>query len=77
MGSSSGHFRRILTHLGTFERGSLEWEAEAFLKTLGGDPVALLYVLGTLVDTPREALARIAIPTLVLVGAQDDTGGSA
>jgi pimeloyl-ACP methyl ester carboxylesterase len=76
-GGRSAYFRRILTNLGTFERGSPEWMAEAFLKTVGGDPVALLHVLGTSVDTPREALARIAMPTLVLVGAEDDDNGSA
>ncbi len=73
----STYFRRILTHLGTFERGSPEWMAETFLKTVGGDPEALLQVLGTFVDTPREALARIAIPTLVLAGADDNDNGSA
>jgi pimeloyl-ACP methyl ester carboxylesterase len=76
-GGRSAYFRRILTNLGTFERGSPEWMAEAFLKTVGGDPVALLHVLGTSVDTPREALTRIAMPTLVLVGAEDDDNGSA
>jgi pimeloyl-ACP methyl ester carboxylesterase len=76
-GGRNAFFRRILTNLGTFERGSPEWMAEAFLKTVGGDPVALLHVLGTSVDTPREALARIGMPTLVLVGAEDDDTGSA
>jgi pimeloyl-ACP methyl ester carboxylesterase len=76
-GGRSAFFRRILTHLGSFERGSPEWMAEAFLKTVGGDPVALLHVLETSVDTPREALARIGMPTLVLVGAEDDDNGSA
>jgi pimeloyl-ACP methyl ester carboxylesterase len=71
------HFRRILTNLGTFKPGSVEWMAEAFLKTVGGDPVALLHILDTFVDTPREALARIGMPTLVLVGAEDDDNGSA
>ncbi|MDB6046468.1 MAG: hydrolase [Gammaproteobacteria bacterium] len=71
------HFRRILTNLGTFEPGSVEWMAEAFLKTVGGDPVALLHILDTFVDTPREALARIGMPTLVLMGAEDDDNGSA
>lgn len=72
------HFRRILTNLGTFQRGSAEWMAEAFLKTVGGDPVALLNVLSTFVDTPREALERINVPTLVLLGADDhDTGSGA
>jgi pimeloyl-ACP methyl ester carboxylesterase len=71
------HFRRILTNLGSFGRGSPEWMAEAFLKTVGGDPQALLHVLDTFVDTPAEALARIATPTLVLIGAEDDGHGSA
>jgi pimeloyl-ACP methyl ester carboxylesterase len=76
-GGRGAFFRRILTHLGSFERGSPEWMAEAFLKTVGGDPVALLHVLETSVDTPREALAGIGMPTLVLVGAEDDDNGSA
>jgi pimeloyl-ACP methyl ester carboxylesterase len=76
-GGRTAYFRRILTNLGTFERGTSEWMAEAFLKTVGGDPVALLHVLGTSVDTPREALARIGMPTLVLVGAEDGDNGSA
>ncbi len=70
------HFRHILTNLGTFERGSAEWMAEAFLKTVGGDPVALLHVLDTFVDTPRSDLERIVIPTLVLMGAEDHDTGS-
>jgi pimeloyl-ACP methyl ester carboxylesterase len=65
------HYRRVLTNPGTFERGSAEWRAEAFLKTVGGDPVALLRVLDTFVDTPPEALTQIATPTLVLVGDED------
>jgi pimeloyl-ACP methyl ester carboxylesterase len=72
-----GHFRRILTNLGTFERGSSEWMAEAFLKTVGGDPVALLGVLDTFTDTPTDVLKRFAVPTLVLTGAKDDDNGSA
>lgn len=72
----SAHFRYILTNLGTFGRGSAEWMAENFLKTVGGDPVALLCVLDTFVDTPREELARIAIPTLVLMGMDDHDTGS-
>jgi pimeloyl-ACP methyl ester carboxylesterase len=71
------YFRDILTNPGTFERGSAQWLAEAFLKTVGGDPVALLHVLETFVDTSREALSRIATPTLVLIGADDHDSGSA
>jgi len=71
------HFRRILENLGTFQRGSPEWRAEQFLKTTGADPEAMLLILGTNIDTPREALARIGTPVLVLAGAEDDDNGSA
>jgi pimeloyl-ACP methyl ester carboxylesterase len=76
-GGRGSHFRNILTNLGKHKPGSAEWMAEAFMKTVGGDPVALLHVLDTFEDTPREALSRIEIPTLVLTGAEDDDNGSA
>jgi len=75
-GGRGARFRNILTNLGTFERGSAEWMAEAFLKTVGGDPVALLHVLDTFVDTSRESLGRIETPTLVLMGSDDHDTGS-
>jgi pimeloyl-ACP methyl ester carboxylesterase len=71
-----GHFRNILTSLGTFERGSPEWMAEAFLKTTGGDPVALLHILETFVDTPIEAIRAIETPVLVVSGRDDEDNGS-
>jgi pimeloyl-ACP methyl ester carboxylesterase len=72
----SGHFRHVLTNLGHHEPRSPAWLAEAFLKTVGGDPQALLGVLDTFVDTPIEALASIQTPTLVLLGTEDDDNGS-
>jgi pimeloyl-ACP methyl ester carboxylesterase len=75
-GRRSGHFKKILTGLGTHERGSPEWLAEAFLKTTGGDPDALLPLLDTFVDTPEAEIAKIAIPTLVLSGEEDSDNGS-
>ncbi len=76
-GDRAGYFRHVLTNPGGFQRGSLEWMTEAFLNTVRGDPVALLHVLDTFVDTPREELARIEVPTLVLTGADDHDNGSA
>lgn len=70
------HFRHVLTKLGTFERGSDAWMAEAFLKTVKGDPEALLLVLETFVDTSREELAAIDLPVLIATGAEDDDNGS-
>ena len=75
-GRRSGHFKKILTGLGTFERGTPEWMAEAFLKTTGGDPEALLPLLDTFVDTPEAEIASITIPTLVLSGDEDNDNGS-
>ena len=76
-GRRAGHFRRILTNLGKHERGSPEWLAEAFLKTTGGDPQALLRVLNTFVDTPVATLASFAQPVLVVAGVEDFDNGSA
>ena len=75
-GGRGGHFRRVLTGLGTFERFSPEWKSESFLRKVGGDPVALLHVLDAFVDTSREQVAAISQPTLVVAGAQDQDNGS-
>jgi pimeloyl-ACP methyl ester carboxylesterase len=50
---------------------------EAWVKASGGDPVALVHVLDTFVDTPLEVLAQITVPTLVLTGAEDGHNTSA
>jgi pimeloyl-ACP methyl ester carboxylesterase len=73
----SAHFKAILEGLGTHARGSPEWMAEAFLKTTGGDPGALLPLLDSFVDTEEAELRAIAIPALVLAGADDHDNGSA
>jgi pimeloyl-ACP methyl ester carboxylesterase len=76
-GPRAEHFKAILTGLGTHERGSPEWMAEAFLKTTGGDPGALLPLLDSFVDTPEAGIAAIATPALVLSGEEDHDNGSA
>ncbi|GAB3574047.1 alpha/beta fold hydrolase [Amycolatopsis endophytica] len=67
----NAHFRTVLNNLGTFERGTKEWRAEAFFRQMRGDRVALLNVLGTSVDTPRGEIERIETPTLVVTGIDD------
>ncbi|MEH3037239.1 MAG: alpha/beta fold hydrolase [Sphingomonas adhaesiva] len=76
-GRRAGHFRNILTKLGQHERGSPAWMAEAFLKTTGGDPVALLGVIDTFVDTPEATVASFVQPAVVVNGVEDDDNGSA
>ena len=75
-GPRTDHFRHILDNLGSFENFSPEWNAEAFLKTTKGDPVALRHLLDTMVDTPAEAIAAIDQPTLVVSGVDDSDNGS-
>jgi len=76
-GRRSAHFRKVLTGMGTHPRGSDEWMAEAFLKTTGGDPQALLPLLGSFVDSTEAELRGIAMPTLVLSGVEDQDNGPA
>ncbi len=76
-GHRADHFRHILKNIGKHRQGSPEWMAEAFLKTTGGDPQALLGVIDSFADTPRDALAGFDMPILVLVGDADDDNGSA
>jgi pimeloyl-ACP methyl ester carboxylesterase len=71
------HFRHLLSNFGTFEPGSPEQAMEDWMKASGGDPVALVRVLDTFIDTPLQDVARIRIPTLVLTGAEDGHNESA
>jgi pimeloyl-ACP methyl ester carboxylesterase len=71
------HFRHVLTNLGRHERGSPAFMAEAFLKTTGGDPVALLRILDSFVDTPVEAISAFDLPVGVVCGEDDQDNGSA
>jgi pimeloyl-ACP methyl ester carboxylesterase len=71
------HFRAILTGIGTHKRGSPQWMAEAFLKTTGADPAAMLPLLGSFVDTTEAELRMVAMPALILSGAEDQDNGPA
>ena len=46
------------------------------MTSIGADPIALSHVLDTFVDTPREALATVDVPTLVIAGQDDTARGS-
>ena len=72
----SAHFAHILDNLGSFEKFTLGWNAEAFLKTTKGDPVALRLLLDSFIDSDRAAIADITTPALVLSGDQDEDNGS-
>jgi pimeloyl-ACP methyl ester carboxylesterase len=71
------HFRHVLDNIGNHERGSPAWMAEAFLKTTGGDAVALRHILDTFVDTSAEQLHGFDSPVAVVCGEEDEDNGSA
>lgn len=75
--SRARHFRQVLDGMGRHARGSPAFMAEAFLKTTGGDPAALLPLLDSFVATTAAEIATIAAPVLVATGAEDDDNGSA
>jgi pimeloyl-ACP methyl ester carboxylesterase len=70
-------YRHVLSNFGTFRPGSPDQAVEDWVTASGGDPVALVNVLDSFVDTPLEELARITVPTLVLTGAEDGHNRSA
>lgn len=76
-GKRSSHFKHVLDNLGNHEKGSPAWMAEAFLKTTGGDPVALRNILDTFVDSSEAELAAWELPVAVICGEDDNDNGSA
>lgn len=72
----SAYFRNVFDNLGNHARGSSEWMAEGFLRTTGGDAVALRLVIDTFASTPEQVLRDLDRPTLVLAGADDGDNGS-
>jgi pimeloyl-ACP methyl ester carboxylesterase len=70
------NYRRILSNLGTWAPGTPEAQFEGYVRQVGADPVALIRILDTFVDTAEEDLARVEVPTLVIAGDQDTDRGS-
>ena len=69
-------YRRLFAGLGTFAPGTPEARMQDYMASIGADPIALGRVLDTFVDTPREALATVDVPTLVIAGEDDTARGS-
>lgn len=75
-GGAGSYMRRIVAGLGTFEPGSPEERAEQWLRANDAEPDALLHVLDSIVTTPVEAIGQIQVPTLVVMGADDERAAS-
>ena len=73
----SAFFIDALDRFGAIGRGDPAFMTQGFIKTMNIDRVAARLLLGTMDDTPREALAKVTMPTLVVAGDQDHDNGSA
>ncbi len=77
-GGGAGDFlRRVFSGSEPFEPGSSQEQAAQRFRESDEDPAALLRVLDSLVATPVEPLGRVRVPTLVLVGSEDQRADSA
>lgn len=73
----SAHFVDAIDRFGSIERGDPAFVAQAFMKTMKVDRVAARLLLGSVDDTPPEALGDVTMPTLCVCGADDGDNGSA
>lgn len=73
----SAHFIDAIDRFGSIERGDPAFMAQAFMKTMRVDRIAARLLLQSVDDTDPAALKRIAMPTLVVCGADDADNGSA
>lgn len=73
----SAFFIDAIDRFDTVKRGDRAFMAVSFMKTMKVDRVAARLLLHAVDDTQEEELARIAAPTMVLCGAQDNDNGSA
>ena len=60
----------------SIKHGDPAYFAVQFMKSMKVDRVAARLLLGTMTDTPPEALAAVTMPTLVVCGAEDRDNGS-
>ena len=68
-------FLDVIARFGTIRPGDPAYMAQQFMKTMAIDREAARLLLGSVEDTAPADLARIAMPTLVLCGAQDVDNG--
>jgi pimeloyl-ACP methyl ester carboxylesterase len=62
---------------GVFEPGSDEQQTEDWLRSMNGDPKALLLALDAWVNTTPEELSTVTVPVLVLTGVEETGNKSA
>ncbi len=70
-------FLDVIARYGTIKPGDPAYMSQQFMKSMQVDREAARLLLQTMTDTPPEALAVLAMPTLVVCGDEDNDNGSA
>jgi pimeloyl-ACP methyl ester carboxylesterase len=70
-------FIRMIEGRGSWQRGTSEFVAEAFMKASVKNPDAIVRLLRGQVSTPAQLLQTLDLPVLVVCGADDRDNGSA
>lgn len=73
----SAFFVNAIDRFDEIKRGDPEYIAQQFMKSMKVDRVAARLLLGSVDDTDPDALEGVAMPTLVVCGADDQDNGSA
>jgi pimeloyl-ACP methyl ester carboxylesterase len=73
----SAFFIDVIDRFGTIKHGDPAYIAQQFMKAQKVDQIAARLLLGSVDDTPPEALAHITQPVLVVCGDDDQDNGSA
>ncbi len=73
----SAFFVGAIDRFDAIKPGDPDFYARQFMKTMKIDRVAARLLLGSVEDTPAEALSGVSMPTLVVCGADDRDNGSA
>jgi pimeloyl-ACP methyl ester carboxylesterase len=73
----SAFFIDVIDRFGTIKHGDPAYLAQQFMKVQKVDQQAARLLLGSVDDTPPEALAGVTMPVLVVCGAQDQDNGAA
>ena len=75
--TGSQFFVDAIDRYNEIKRGDPDYFAQQFMKTMQIDRIAARLLLGSVDDTSPDALKGIAMPTLVVCGADDADNGSA
>lgn len=70
-------FIEAIERFDSARRGDPHWLAIQFMRTMKVDREAAALLLGTFGDAPLEWLYAFTMPTLVLIGSEDEDNGSA